>query len=93
MKPALMILIFLRTFVSDKQKILLVGRPTTAFSNFMKRALMILIFLRIFVNDRQKSIVGQATNNGIFKFIVGQATNNGKNYFDVIFSDPSLICI
>jgi len=29
---------------------------------------MILIFLRIFVNDRQKSIVGQATNNGIFKF-------------------------
>jgi len=79
--------------VSDKQKILLVGRPTTAFSNlllvrrpttafsnFMKRALMILIFLRIFVNDRQKSIVGQATNNG-------------KNYFDVIFSDPSLICI
>jgi len=35
----------------------------------MKRALMILIFLRIFVNDRQKSIVGQATNNGIFKKI------------------------
>jgi len=30
MKRALMILIFLRTFVSDKQKILLVGRPTTA---------------------------------------------------------------
>jgi hypothetical protein len=33
------------------------------------RALMILIFLRIFVNDRQKSIVGQATNKGIFKKI------------------------
>jgi len=33
-----------------------------------RNALSVLIFLRIFVNDRQKSIVGQATNNGIFKF-------------------------
>jgi hypothetical protein len=69
MKPALMILIFLRIFVNDKG---IVGQAinnsiengewqshqkniNSAVQNFMKPALMILVFLRIFVNDRQMS--------------------------------------
>jgi len=47
MKRALMILIFLRTFVSDKQKILLVGRPTTAKSLLKFTARSILKFMKI----------------------------------------------